>query len=101
MVGDAENAPPSMLYCTLKPATIATVGKVNAVLQVLAGATITGAAGKITTLTVLLTQEPGPALPAGIVSQLAANTYRACTVWQPGVVGMAGVEVKPLPSILY
>ena len=39
-----------------------------------------GAVGKITTLAVLLTQEAGPALPAGIVSQAAANTYRACTV---------------------
>ena len=77
-MGDAENAPPSILYCTLNPATGVTVGKVNAVLQVLAGAMMTGAAGKITTLTVLLTQ--GLALPAGMVSQAAANTYRACIV---------------------
>ena len=39
---------------------------------------IVGAAGKITTLAVLLTH--GLALPAGIVSQAAANTYRACIV---------------------
>lgn len=63
-----------MLYCTEKPGTAATVGKVNAVLQVFAGAVIVGASGKIVTLTVLLTQFAGLALPAGMVSQAAAVT---------------------------
>ena len=48
----------------------------KAALQVLAGAVIVGAAGKITTLAVLLTH--GLALPAGMVSHGAASTYRAC-----------------------
>ena len=70
-----------MLYCTLNPATAVTVGKVNAVLQVLAGADITGAVGNITTLTVLLdAHEPVPAVPAVVLPQAAVNTYCACIV---------------------
>ena len=47
VLGAAENALPSMLYCTLNPETAGTVGKVNAEAQVLAGAVITGAVGNI------------------------------------------------------
>ena len=75
MLGAAENAPPSMLYCTLNPATAVTVGKVNAALQVLAGAVITGAVGKITTLTVLLDpHEPVPDVPAAVPPHVAVKT---------------------------
>ena len=69
-----------MLYCTEKPGTAGTVGKLKAALQVFAGAVIVGAAGKIVTLTVLLLHAVGLALPAGIVSQADAVTYRAWTV---------------------
>ena len=63
-----------MLYCTLKPGTAGTVGKLNAALQVFAGSVIVGASGKIVTLTVLLLQAAGLALPAGMVSQFDAVT---------------------------
>lgn len=63
----------------MNPETGATAGKVNAELQVKGGAVIVGAAGKITTLTVLL-KHAGLAVPAGMVSQSAANTYRAWIV---------------------
>ena len=40
-----------------------------------------GSGGKIITLSVLLApQAPTPAVPAGVVPQLAVNTYLACTV---------------------
>ena len=70
VLGDIVYAPPSMLYCTLNPATDVTAGKVNADAQVLAGAVITGAAGNITTLTVLLgPHEPVPTVPMPILPQ--------------------------------
>ena len=75
VLGTAENAPPSMLYCTLKPATAVTVGKVNADAHVLDGAVSTGAVGNITTLTaVLAAHEPVPAVPAAVAPHAAANT---------------------------
>ena len=78
IVGEAAYAPPSILYCTLNPATAVTVDKVKAILQVLAGVVRTGAAGKITILTVLLAaQEPVPIAPVKVLPQSAANTYRA------------------------
>ena len=81
MLGDALNAPPSMLYSILNPATVATVGNVNMDAQVFVVATITGAVGKITTLTVLLTpQDPLPVAPNGVPPQAAASTYCAVTV---------------------
>jgi len=64
-----------MLYSTLNPLTAVTLESVKAEAQVLAGAVITGALGKITTLTELLTpQEPVPAVPAAVAPQAAANT---------------------------
>ena len=64
-----------MLYSTLNPLKAATVGNVKAEAQVFAGALITGAVGKITTFTVLLTpQDPVPAVPAAVVPQVADNT---------------------------
>ena len=70
-----------MLYSTLNPATALTAGNVNADPQVLAGAVITGAVGKITTLTELLApHDPVPAVPAAVLPQVAAKTYCAVTV---------------------
>ena len=78
MLGEAENAPPSILYSTLNPVTAVTVGKVNADAHVPAGAVIVGAVGKITTLTVLLTpQVEVPAVPAAVAPHIAAVTYLA------------------------
>jgi hypothetical protein len=75
IVGLAANASPSMLYSTLKPATVLTVGKLNADAQVFAGAVIVGAFGKITTLTVLLfPHAPVPAVPARVVPQVELST---------------------------
>lgn len=66
----------------------------NGALQVLEMGGITGAGGKITTLTVLLAaQAPVPAVPARLVPQSAAITYRAVMVWHPGVAGMVGDPV--------
>jgi hypothetical protein len=53
VLGEAEKAPPSILYCTLNPDTGVTVGKINAEAHVLAGAVMVGAAGKTTIQTVL------------------------------------------------
>jgi len=78
VVGDAEKAPPSILYSILNPLTAVTVGKVNADAHVPAGAVIAGAVGKITTLTVLLTpQVEVPAVPAAVAPHVAAVTYLA------------------------
>ena len=75
MIGVAANAPPSMLYSTLKPATVDTLGKLKAVAQVFAGAVIVGAFGKITTLTVLLfPHAPVPAVPAAVAPQVEVST---------------------------
>ena len=75
IVGLAPNAPPSMLYCTLKPLTAATLGKLKADAQVFVGAVIVGALGKITTLTVLLDPHaPVPAVPARVAPQVEVNT---------------------------
>jgi hypothetical protein len=68
----------------------------------LAGAVIVGANGNITTPTVLLVaQDPGPAVPAGIVSQEDDVTYLVEMLWQPVVTGITGVAEKPVLSILY
>ncbi len=81
VLGTAEYAPPSILYCVLNPLTAVTVGKVNAEAQVLAGAIITGALGNITTLTELLApHNPVPAVPAVVAPQVADKTYCAVTV---------------------
>ncbi len=75
-MGEADQvALPSILYSTLNPVTGVTIGKVNTVPQVLAGAGIVGAAGNITTLTVLDRQVL--AVAAGVVPQAAVKTYRA------------------------
>ena len=76
IVGLVPNAPPSMLYCTVKPATAATFGNTKADAQVFAGGSIVDALGKTTTLTVLLLpQSPVPGVPAGVGgTQSAVNT---------------------------
>ena len=79
MVGEAEKAPPSILYCVVKFVTDVTLGNVNAALQVLAGAVITGAVGKIVTLTVLLAAH-GPAVVVVVLPQSADKKYAACIV---------------------
>ena len=64
-----------MLYSTVKPDTAATLGKLKAEAQVFAGASIFGAAGKITTFTVLLLPHaPVPAVPAAVAPQVEVNT---------------------------
>ena len=81
MVGADANTPPSILYCVVNPATVVTVGKENAVLHVFAGAEITGAAGNITTFTVLLTpHRPVPVVFAAVPPQAAVKTYFAVIV---------------------
>ena len=81
MVGDVENAPPSTLYFTSKLVTGVTLGRLNAALQVLTGATITGAVGNIVTLTVLLAPHaPGPAVLVVVLPQAADTKYSACIV---------------------
>ena len=75
IVGLPAYAPPSTLYSILKPTTAGTVGNTKADAQVFAGAVITGALGKITTLTVLLgPHSPLPAVPAKVAPQSAAST---------------------------
>ena len=54
MLGEAENVPPSMLYCTVNPVTALTVGKAKADAQVLADAVMVGADGKTAIQTVLV-----------------------------------------------
>ena len=76
IAGEDENAPPSMLYCTVNPETAVTVGRVNAALHVLADAVSVGAVGKITTFTVLLDpHEPGPVEFAAVLPQADVSTY--------------------------
>jgi hypothetical protein len=70
-----------MLYWMLNPPTVVTDGKLKADAHVLDGAMITGAVGKITTLTVLLTpHDPLPGVPANVPPQSVASTYLAVTV---------------------
>ena len=81
VLGEAELAPPSILYSTLNPLTGVTEGNVNADAHVFVGAVITGAVGKITTLISLLAPHaPLPAVPAAVLPQVAAKTYLAVTV---------------------
>jgi len=70
-------APSSKLYSILNPETLAGAVTVNAPQpELTAGAG--GAAGKITTLTVLLVaQAAGAAVSAALVPQALVNTYRA------------------------
>ena len=93
--------PLSKLYSTLNPGTaggsVTTIGP-QPLFTVGAG----GAAGKITTLTVLLApHEPIPMLPTDVLPHAAVKIYCACTVWQPGVTGMAAEDEKAPPSMLY
>jgi hypothetical protein len=100
--GETEKAPPSMLYWTVNPETEGTDGNVKAEAQVLAGAVITGAAGNITTWTILLTPHgPLPVEPAAVVPQAAVKTYCAWMVWHPGLAGITGDEVNEPLLILY
>ena len=81
MAGVDVNAPPSMLYWTVKSETSVTAGSINADAQVLAGAVNTGAAGNTTTLTILPgPHKPLPVVPANVLPQSAVKTYRARTV---------------------
>ena len=59
-----------------------------------------GAAGKTTTLTVLLSQLLPPDVPAVIEPQAEVKVYLAFIVWHPKVDTATGVEVKVPPSIL-
>ena len=91
-----------MLNCVVNPATVVTAGRVKAAAQVLAGAVMTGAAGNMTTLTVLpVPHDPVPAVPAVVLPQADVKTYFAAIVWQPVVVGIVGEAAKPPPSMLY
>ncbi len=91
-----------MLYCISKPLADDTVGSVNAALQVFAGTVNVGAAGKITTLTVLLVaHEPAPVAPAAVLPHAAVNTYCACMVWHPADVEIVGEAENAPPLILY
>ena len=59
----------------MNPVTAGTLGNANALLHVLAGAVITGAVGKITTLTVLLAAHaPVPVVPAAVVPHAIDKT---------------------------
>jgi hypothetical protein len=58
IVGAEDQLPLSMLYSTLNPVTGVTAGKINAALQVFAGAISTGAAGYTTKL--FVSAHPGP-----------------------------------------
>ncbi len=80
--GDEVYPPPSILYSTVKPDTAATLGKENEVPeQVLEVAEITGAEGKITTLTEALSKQPaGAVVFAALVPQALLRTYLAFTL---------------------
>ena len=81
IVGEGENVPPSMLYCTVNAETAVTVGKLKAALHELAGDVIAGGAGNITTLTELLfAQTAVPAVVAGVAPHVEASTYLAVTL---------------------
>jgi len=76
--GAGANAPSSILYSTLNPATAGTAGKIIADSQVFAGAVIVGANGNITTFTKLLSpHDPLPGVPAGMPPHACCVTYRA------------------------
>ena len=82
-----QNASIPSLYCSAIPhvsftrytiaariVTGVTVGKVNDDAQVLAGAVIMGAAGNITTLTVLLaSHDPVPIVPVAVLPHAAVK----------------------------
>ena len=93
--------PSSKLYSVLNPVTAggsATMIGPQPLLTIGAG----GAAGKITTLIVLLAlHEPVPVLPTDVLPHAAVKIYCACTVWQPGVSVMVGEDEKAPPSTLY
>ena len=81
VLGVDEKGPPSILYSILKPGTAIIDGRANEDAHVLAGAVITGAAGKITTLTILLiAHDPAPVAPAGVAPHAMVRTYWACIV---------------------
>ena len=70
-----------MLYNVVNPATVVTVGSIKAALQVFIGAVITGAVGKITVLTILLTpHDPNPVAFAAVAPHAAVSTYSAVIV---------------------
>jgi len=67
-----------MLNCTVNSGTAFTIGIVNPELQVLTGAVNTGAGGKMTTNTLLLSpQIPVPGVLAGVLPQAVDVTYLA------------------------
>jgi hypothetical protein len=73
----------------------------NFELQEFGKGVITGDGGKMTTLTAVLCEHtPVPAAPAAVFPQATERTYRACTVWHPGVVTDGAAEKVP-PSMLY
>ena len=75
IVGLVPNAPPSMLYSTVKPDTAATLGKLKAEAQVFAGAVIVGAGGKITALVLTGSHAaPSETASAAVLPQAAIST---------------------------
>ena len=85
----------------LNPLIGGILGIVKAEAHVIALEVMTGARGKITTLSVLLgPHAPVPGVPAGMPAHADSVTYRAWIVWQPGVV-VLGAETNGPASILY
>ena len=78
------------------------MGNESGLLHALPGGVSTGAAGKITMFTGLLSaQGTGPGLLLVADPQVADITYLALTLWHPAVAGMAGEEEYMPPLILY
>ena len=88
------------LYSTLKPEIAGGASIVNAPHPALTVG-VAGAGGKITTLTGSLSQAAPAEAPAATVPQAVSTTYLALSVWQPGVVGIVGAEIKAPLSMLH
>jgi hypothetical protein len=84
--GLLENAPPSMLYSTLKPKIFGTDGRVKASAQVGAGGVNNGPAGN-TVAKMVASWQAGIVLTefAPVVPHEEVNLYRAFILQHPGV----------------
>lgn len=86
MLGAAENAPPSILNSTLKPAIAATAGNANMAEQAFAGVDKTGAAGKTIAYSIPSWHAVIPLTAlAGVGPHADVNLYLALMVQHPGV----------------